>query len=220
VVEASLEDLKFPSIDGFRGAENAYFDAAVYDEPPGAGVSFRVYKLHGSVNWVRDVDGTVRRKPWDTSEKRECVVVYPAEQKYVQTQYGAYETLLGLFRRRLREPRANNKLVVLGYSFRDEHINVAIEDSIRDEKSNLTVYAFFGPEEDPVAQESRLRELADRCRGRFNALVGQRAFIGPGLEKEEWETVKFLDLWKFENLVEVLIGEKHEPKLAAHSQGN
>jgi len=220
VVEASLEDLKFPSIDGFRGAENAYFDAEVYDEPPSGGGRFRVYKLHGSVNWVRDVDGTVQRRPWDPPERRECVVVYPAEQKYVQTQYGAYETLLSLFRRRLREPKPNNKLVVLGYSFRDEHINVAIEDSIRDEKSNLTVYAFFGPEEDPVAQESRLRELADRCKGRFNALVGQRAFIGPGLEEEEWETVKFLDLWKFENLVEVLVGEKHEPKLAVHSQGN
>jgi hypothetical protein len=62
--------------------------------------------------------------------------------------------------------------------------------------------------------------LADRCKGRFNALVGQRAFIGPGLEEEEWETVKFLYLWKFENLVEVLVGEKHEPKLAVHSQGN
>jgi hypothetical protein len=179
-----------------------------------------VYKLHGSANWVRDVDGTVRRRPLSPLDTHDRVVVYPAEQKYVQTQYGVYETLLRCFRERLRESKPNIKLVVLGYSFRDEHVNIAIEDSIRDEKSNLTVYAFLGPEADPVAQERRLRELADRCNDRFNALVGQHTFIGPGLEKEEWEVMKPLDLWKFENLVGALAGEEHEPKLAAYSQGN
>lgn len=220
VLEASLEDLKLPPIDGFRGAENAYFDATVYDELPGRGLSFRLYKLHGSVNWVRDVEGTVRRRPWSAPEKNERVVVYPAEQKYVQTQYGAYETLLSLFRTRLRETRPNNTLVVLGYSFRDEHINAAIEDSIRSDKANLTVYAFVGPEHEPAAQEDRFRDLASRCNDRFNALVGQHVFIGTGLEQEEWEQVKSMDLWRFENLVRVLVGEKHEPKLAAYSQGN
>jgi hypothetical protein len=220
VVEASLEELKLPCIDGFRGAENAYFDATVYDEPPSSGLSFRLYKLHGSANWVRDVDGSVRRRPWSPFQERECVVVYPAEQKYLQTQYGAYETLLHRFRTRLRETKPNNTLVVLGYSFRDEHINVAIEDSIRDEKSNLTVYALVGPEADSAAQERRFRELANRCNDRFNAAIGQNVFIGAGLEPEEWEGVKSLDLWRFENLVQVLVGEKYEPELAAHSQGN
>ncbi len=220
VVEASLEELTLRCIDGFRGADNAFFDATVYDERPTSGLSFRLYKLHGSINWVRDVQGAVRRRPLTSSEERAPVVIYPAEQKYVQTQYGVYETLLSLFRRRLREPRPNNKLVVVGYSFRDEHLNVAIEDAIGDEKGNLTVYAFLGPEPDPVAQERRIRKLAADSHGRFNALIGQHAFIGLGLETGEWDAVKSLDLWKFENLVSLLVGEPHERTIAAHSQGD
>jgi len=206
VIEASLEELRLPYTDGFRGAENAYFDPSLYGQIPGNGPYFRVFKLHGSVNWIRDADETVRRRPAMAVEDRRRAVVYPAEQKYVQTQYGVYETLLSLFRDRLREDRPNNKLVVIGYSFSDEHINVAIEDSILADGSNLTVYGFVGPEENKEEQEKRLREMAARCDDRFNVFIGQHAYISSSIEPDEWETIKELDLWKFENLVNLMVG--------------
>lgn len=206
VIEASLEELRLPYTDGFRGAENAYFDPSLYDLIPGNGPYFRVFKLHGSINWIRDTDETVRRRPATDVGDRRRAVVYPAEQKYVQTQYGVYETLLSHFRGRLREKRPNNKLVVIGYSFSDEHINVAIEDSILADGSNLTVYAFVGPEEDTEEQEKRLGEMAERCDDRFNVFIGQHAYISSSIEPDEWETIKELDLWKFENLVKLMVG--------------
>ncbi len=165
-----------------------------------------MFKLHGSINWIRDEDETVRRRPAVAVENRRRAVVYPAEQKYVQTQYGVYETLLSLFRDRLREGRPNNKLVVIGYSFSDEHINVAIEDSILADGSNLTVYGFVGPEESKEEQGKRLKEMAARCDDRFNVFIGQHAYISSSIEPYEWETIKELDLWKFENLVNLMVG--------------
>jgi len=206
IIEASLEELKIPYTDGFRGAENAYFDPSLYDFIPINVPYFRLFKLHGSINWIRDNDETVRRRPAAQIADHRRAVVYPAEQKYVQTQYGIYETLLSYFRNRLREDRPNNKLVVIGYSFSDEHINVAIEDSIIANGSNLTVYAFVGPEENIEAQEKRLKEMAERCDDRFNVFVGQHAYISSSIEPDEWEKIKGLDLWKFENLVDLIVG--------------
>lgn len=207
IFEATLENLKLPYTDGFRGADNAYFDHTLFGEVPSDRTFFRLYKLHGSVNWIRDDDGTVRRKPGGDTSKQPAVV-YPAEQKYVQTQYGVYETLLGLFRERLRlvQDKPNNKLVVLGYSFGDEHINVAIEDSINTPGSNLTVYAFVGADSDTHAQERKFREIAERCDDRFNVLIGNHGFIGKGIEEEDHDDVLKLDTWKFESLVDLVIG--------------
>ncbi len=61
----------------------------------------RIYKLHGSVNWLTD-DDTVRRRPGYSLGSASRAVVYPAEQKYFQTQYGIYEVLMRRFRDRLR----------------------------------------------------------------------------------------------------------------------
>ena len=208
VLEATLEALQYHYTDGFRGSENAYFDAGLYDSESIEGILFRIYKLHGSINWVRDSNGYVRRRPVKSLGESPRVVVYPAEQKYLQTQFGVYETLLGLFRRRMRESRPNNNLIVMGYSFNDEHINHAIEDSVRTEGSNTTLYAFIGPEKDVAAQCNRLKETANRCDHRFNAIVGNEAFIGPALTEIEWNEVKAKELWKFENLASLLAGGK------------
>ncbi len=144
LIEASIEDLKLPYADGFSGTENAYFDPTPYADQ-NTERRFNVYKLHGSTNWVRAADETVRRRPLvRITDKDSRHVIYPAEQKYIQTQYGVYEVLLRLFRDRLKRNIPNNRLVVLGYSFSDDHINIAIEDGILSPGSNLTVFAFVG----------------------------------------------------------------------------
>ena len=86
LLEASLDELRLPYIDGFRGTNRAWFDAETFDEDP-SGTAYRIFKLHGSINWTRDASGHVRRG----RNANEPVVVYPSEQKYLQTQYGVYE---------------------------------------------------------------------------------------------------------------------------------
>jgi len=206
ILEASLEDLKIPYIDGFNGADNAFFDSDLFNVQLSSNTYFKLYKLHGSINWIRDNDETVRRKYSRLLGDNPRVLIYPAEQKYFQTQYGVYEYLMNFFRKRLRENRKNNKLIVLGYSFSDEHINVAIQDSILSRDSNLTVYAFVGQDKNDEAQVSRLEDMVKRCDKRLNVMIGNHCFLGSALEDEDWNKVKDRDLWKFENIVKLLEG--------------
>lgn len=210
LLEASLDELRLPYADGFRGANRAWFDSETFHEK--GTVAYRIFKLHGSVNWTRDADGHVRRGRNDNGyAAEEPIVVYPSEQKYLQTQYGVYETLLGLFRERLRIASVNNYLVVLGYSFNDEHINEVICDSIRKRDSNLTVVAFVGPESDRAKQDDRLGELSNRCDSRFNAFIGNGEtgkFIGHAVDQNEAQSILDTELWKFENLVDFIAGEE------------
>ena len=204
VLEASMESIRVRYTDGFVGSENAYFEPSAFEQIPTNTVFFRLYKLHGSVNWIRDHADIVRRRPGSSLADTPRAVVYPAEQKYLQTQYGVYETLMRLFRDRLRDPDNNNKLVVLGYSFGDEHINAAIEDGIRSPQSNLTVHAFVGPEDDVEAQKARFELIASRCEHRFNAVICNKYCVGPGLDDAEWRDICGGELWKFENVVNLL----------------
>ncbi len=210
VLEASLEILKLRYTDGFVGSENAYFEPTILDQIP-EGVPFvRIHKLHGSVNWIRDDDDTVRRRPGHPLGDARRAVVYPAEQKYLQTQYGIYEMLMRRFRERLRDGDMNSKLVVLGYSFRDEHINVAIEDGIRTVGSNLTVHAFVGPENDVEAQKKRFEAMANRCDNRLNVVIGDNCHVGPAIDEAGWKEIAGKELWKFETLVGLLAGGANE----------
>lgn len=210
LLEASLDSLRLPYADGFRGTNRGWFDASTLDEP-GTGIAYRIFKLHGSTNWTRDANGHVRRgRNANEDAADEPIVVYPSEQKYLQTQYGVYETLIGRFRNRLRIASVNNCLIVLGYSFNDDHINEAIFDAINANGSNLTVISFIGPEDDRDKQDKRLTAFSERCDSRFNAFVGDDEtgkFIGHALDVGAAKDVLNLQLWKFENLVDFIAGK-------------
>ncbi len=202
ILESSLDDLQLHYTDGFRGTNRAWFDVKAFDEEKTA--AYRIFKLHGSINWVRDTNGDVRRVP---EIKDEPVVVYPSEQKYIQTQYGIYETLIGCFRNRLRSPKKNNYLVVLGYSFNDEHINEAICDSVNADRNNLTIISFIGPEDERDAQCRRICNLESRCDSRFNAFIGDSktgCFIGNAVESPVKDAILEAEMWRFENLVNLI----------------
>lgn len=206
--EASIEELRYSYVDGFQGAENAHFDPSSF--AASRANHFNVYKLHGSINWIREDDHTVRRRPLGViAESDARSVIYPAEQKYIQTQYGVYEVLLGLFRERMRRAIPNNRLVVLGYSFSDEHINVAIEDGILAPGSNLTVFAFLGKS---ISEERRvqLRQMAKRCDNRLNIFISQEEYIGSLNGEECLAAMKEADYSRFENVVKLLTGKTYE----------
>ncbi len=211
LLEASLDELRIPYADGFRGGHRAWFDPSTFDEERDS-TSYRLFKLHGSINWTRDVAGHVRRcRNTNEGALGERIIVYPSEQKYLQTQYGVYEELLNRFRNRLRASGANNCLVVLGYSLNDEHINEAIIDSVTSRGSNLTVIAFVGPEDNRERQNERLKAFGERCDSRFNAFIGSGAaghFVGHALDADAAKAVLEADLWKFEKLVDFIAKEE------------
>jgi hypothetical protein len=207
VIEATLDKLRYEYVDGFRGSRRAWFDPTVFDESSTCVPNFRLHKLHGSVNWLRESNGHVRRAVVSTADDiTETVVVYPSEQKYLQTQFGVYETLIGRFRLRLRAPNMNNCLVTLGYSFNDEHVNEAIIDAINATGSNLTVIAFVGPDPKAADQQAQLAAIEARCDSRFNAYVGNCFHVGGALDETESKVLLAAELWRFEGLVDYIAG--------------
>lgn len=207
IIEATLDKLRYDYVDGFRGSRRAWFDPTVFDEPSACAPNFRIHKLHGSVNWLRESTGHVRRAVVSNADDiTDTVVVYPSEQKYLQTQFGVYETLIGRFRSRLRAPNVNNCLVTLGYSFNDEHINEAIIDAINATASNLTVIAFVGSDPKAAEQQAQLTAIGARCDNRFNAYVGNSFHVGGALDESESKVLLAAELWKFEGLVDYIAG--------------
>ena len=71
---------------------------------------FHVVKLHGSWTWRRANSG--------------LPVLVVGQDKRIDLEEQFFSRMMSMFRGRVREP--GNRLIVVGYSFRDEHINEAI----------------------------------------------------------------------------------------------
>lgn len=160
--EQALEELGIQYFDGFSGKTTARFDPAVYGLDiyyPGDVAEGRVrrfdkfiqyYKLHGSLHWFVDHDGTYRARHRDLSfaqayrgsDVAEKAVqlqsdefkqigsfgILPTSQKFTQTLGMPFSHLFRLFQARLNQPQTF--LLVLGYGFGDDHVTRIIETAL------------------------------------------------------------------------------------------
>ena len=162
--EAAMDDLGFLYNNGFTGTWRRKFNPLSYSyacvenmnlrreawEP--VPFFFNLVKLHGSVSWYRggaeaeDIfEGDCRRLAdgavGDDSDR--TVMIYPTPMKDRSTLMTPYSDLFRVMENRLA--RKNTVLIVLGYSFRDPHINRVILNSLAVPSFQLVV---FGVSED------------------------------------------------------------------------
>ena len=153
----AIEGISFN--DGFVGGATAWWDPTRF-----GGEEFylggkrkleaRVYKLHGSIDWIKPQHSEfpIRLRTTVPAEEivgnGEAVVIYPSSMKYKETQYDPYAQMMMSFRKCLND-FDNNVLVILGYGFNDEHINIEISNGIRNSKGALSVIIFCGTKELP-----------------------------------------------------------------------
>jgi hypothetical protein len=78
-----------------------------------------LYKIHGSINWVNK-NGTIIEKSINNI-KDETVMIYPTPLKDRSTLMTPYSDLMRNMQQSLM--KNNSILIILGYSFSDEHIN-------------------------------------------------------------------------------------------------
>ena len=201
LVERAAAQVRVRVTDGYLGVENAYFDAAVFEERIGRirgthrGKQFdetvrpiHLLKLHGSLGWYECGTHGTRRCSFGaeppTGTKR--LMIPPQRRKAVDTMYPPYSALWSAFRGSLGQNAAPiNRLVCIGYGFADEHVNSVIEAALA--RSDFTVLVFAMVLSD--ASWSRWSQKTnavivtkDRC-----SMKGQ---TGPG----------HADLWSFERL--------------------
>lgn len=114
--------------------------------------TYNIYlaKLHGSLTWQLARDGTVEEFPahalWariasflsGDSDDLDSHIVYPSIAKYVSTVGFVLGELLRRFTEFMARPQTC--LIVSGYSFSDEHLNMALATALQNPTLQLVLY--------------------------------------------------------------------------------
>ena len=172
LLETALEEHGVPYFDGFVGNLRARFRTDLVEASPGdpdgyvASRFVRLWKLHGSVNWVRSEDQIVRM---GQPAKDLPAAIYPSDAKYEESRRVPFLVLQDRFRRALHQPETI--VLVSGFSFADDHLNETLFDAaIRRERSEFVVFS-YGEISDSLAERAR-RTPNIQVVGRTEAILG------------------------------------------------
>lgn len=204
VLEDALALERIPFSDGLDGGVTGWWSPRVFDRD---GLAARVLKLHGSIDWCEFPDDPLPRRVGPnlgmeaTDERR--ILIWPASTKYRETQLDPYAQLVDRARNVLRPQQGSQRvLVICGYSFGDEHINIELDRALRESSGNLTIAAFT-QENEPFGQ---LKDWHQDTRIRDQVLI----FANRGFFHDTQSDTATTDLlwWKFENVTRLLGGKR------------
>lgn len=131
LIEEAFEKCRVPFFDGFVGAREPFFDLAAMEQDRIPERWARLWKLHGSVNWIQQGEDSVFR--CHPPKPGQQVMIYPSHLKYEQSRRMPYLAMCDRLKAFFRE--TNPVIVLCGYSFADEHLNELLLDGLRGNKS-------------------------------------------------------------------------------------
>lgn len=174
LLETALESLGVPYFDGFVGNLKARFRTELVEATPTADTEsvpplfVRLWKLHGSVNWMRDEDQKIVRIGRPVSEGR-AAAIYPSDAKYEESRRVPFVVLQDRLRRSLYQPESF--VIISGYSFQDAHLNELIFDAARRRPRTETVaFCHSSPTANLIREAQRTPNL--QVIGRYEAVRG------------------------------------------------
>ncbi|HVI27862.1 SIR2 family protein [Hansschlegelia sp.] len=157
----ALERISFA--DGFSGGAMAYWapETAYAENGAGGRVAAHLIKLHGSIDWHAEGNGSVIRCREGCSypDRAGNVLIYPQATKYVATQRDPFASLFEKLREALRSPQPM-VFAICGYSFGDEHVDLQIEEAMAKPDCKTVLVAFVREQEKAAASQLPER-LAD-----------------------------------------------------------
>lgn len=167
--ERAAGDLGLVVIDGFSFIQPRKYDPRFFNydivrrphtnEDQGSYLEgvFQIYKLHGSIIWARNKDGSIEEKQNPTSE--EACLIYPAKGKYQQSFLQPHLELMSQYLAALREP--NTCLIVTGFGFNDDHLSEPIISAVHSNPYLRLIIADFSAEKWVGGQENPSRYWKD-----------------------------------------------------------
>lgn len=200
----ALERLSYS--DGFTGGATAWWDNDVFNHD---GIHARVFKIHGSIDWVQLEDDPLPRRIRLSGQNfsgiypKDKVIIWPAATKYQESQKDPYAQILAIMRDTFRPAvHSETVLAVCGYRFGDSHINIEIDRALRESEGRLTVL-IFTENDCPIGQ---LKLWFDDVAVREQV----RIYAKRGFYHGETVVTSDTDLpwWKFEVLTRLLGGER------------
>jgi hypothetical protein len=204
LIEDALALEKLPFADGMGGGITAWWNEETFQDD---GLSARVLKLHGSINWCAFSDDPLPRRISDKlnlpESKDRSILIWPASTKYRETQIDPFAQLASLSRSILRpKPGSQTVLTVCGYSFGDSHINLEMDRALRQSDDRLTIVAFTSDDK-PSGQLMKWNQDPN-VQNQVRIYAKKGFFHGTIAEESEAE----LPWWKFENVTRLLEGER------------
>ncbi len=199
----ALEGINYS--DGFKGGAIGWWDLSVFSDD---NILTKVLKPHGSLDWsLLENNFLPHRLRYDNIKSgiviSEKYLIWPASTKYRETQIDPYAQVLDLIRKTLR-PKSNAQsiLIACGYRFSDSHINIEIENALKESDKNLTLIAFFN-EDKP--SEILQKWLSD---DKINQQIRIHCNKGFYDAKKNLVSEENLLWWKYEVLTRILEGER------------
>ena len=143
---ARRQSEQFSLIDGFRSEHNQeyVFDSNVSEHNDlGSKHPIFLYKLHGSLNWVKGNDGRIQRISVETKLDlpNENLLIYPTLSPKEDADTEPYLTLFKKFETNMEKA---DMLIVIGSSFRDREITNKISEQFVDRKKKLIILSPTG----------------------------------------------------------------------------
>lgn len=174
LLEKSAEQLGLYVNNGFWGFYDRFFMPSTYqidihlqNSEGGKRIrnGIRLFKLHGSLSWNSDNS----KPPYGIAEKQitleednkisydsvaSDLIIYPIQSKKKHSLDLPYSEIFRQLVEKINN--RNSVLIVIGYSFLDEHVNDIITNSLANPDFNLLVFSFENPEN---AKSDFLKEL-------------------------------------------------------------
>ena len=173
LLETALEVHGVPYFDGFVGNLQAKFRTdlveALVGDPGGYVASrfVRLWKLHGSVNWIRSDDDQIVRTGQPAKDLP--AAIYPSDAKYEESRRVPFLVLQDRLRRALHQPETI--VLVSGFSFADDHLNEMLFDAaIRRERSEFVVFSYDNISEKLAERATHTPNI--QVAGRTEAILG------------------------------------------------
>jgi hypothetical protein len=158
--ENACEKIGVSYNNGFRGVHMRKFDPDTFQNETyikqdssqkGKRIStyLNIYKLHGSISWqyaenINDLYNVKEVQISDSSKKKdigfESLMIYPIQTKKSYSLDLPYSELFRNFSKSLTETQ--NTLVIIGYSFLDEHINDIIRTGLYNPNLTLVIHSY------------------------------------------------------------------------------
>jgi len=151
--EKALDELGILYSNGFSGFVERYFNPAVFNYAFAEQMELSnskwnvidnfiyLYKLHGSINWI---ESDKQNHLFNVQEVQDLdkitgkVMIYPTPMKHMATLASPYSDLFREFQKKIMQDKTI--LVVMGYSFSDEHINNLIYQALTIPTFRLVVF--------------------------------------------------------------------------------
>lgn len=142
--EKALDELGIIYANGFSGVVERFFNPAVFNYAFAEQMELShnkwnvidnfiyLYKLHGSINWVETENEQhlfkIKEIQSPDNSNENTAMIYPTPIKQNASFGSPYSDIFREFQKKLM--KSNNVLVVVGYSFADEHINNIIYQAL------------------------------------------------------------------------------------------